>query len=262
MDYVRDSCPVYSLNRRLIHFLAGRHLFAAIFFCAFSAFAAADPDQEEARSQRISAKVPGELIVRFKPGTSEAKKAQALKKSRGTARDLINPNARRARARGGPAALSEQLKVVKVPGNVDAAKAALEQDPDILYVEPNYKTRLFAAVTPNDFEFEALYGMHNTGAGGGTPGADIKAPEAWTIGTGSRDVLVAVIDTGIDYFHEDLRANLWTNPREVVGNGVDDDGNGFIDDVYGYDFISKDSDPFDDHFHGTHVAGTIGALGN
>ncbi len=101
--------------------------------------------------------------------------------------------------------------------------------------------------------------------------ADIDAPEAWTAATGSRDVLVGVIDTGIDYTHPDLAANMWHNPgetgtdgsgRDKRTNGVDDDGNGFVDDWNGWDFCNDDNDPFDDHFHGTHCAGTIGGVGN
>ncbi len=216
------------------------------------------PAREE-REPRVSGRVEGELLVRFKATASAASRAKVLKKAGATARELIPAN---ARARGNKAmAGTESLKVLRVEGNLDKARAALEGEPEVLYVEPNFRTRLFE-VTPNDFEFEALYGLRNTGAGGGKAGADIKASEAWAIGTGSRDVLVAVIDTGMDYFHEDLRANVWTNAREIPGNGIDDDGNGYIDDVHGYDFVSGDSDPFDDHFHGTHVAGTIGGVGD
>jgi subtilisin family serine protease len=75
-------------------------------------------------------------------------------------------------------------------------------------------------------------------------------------------VLVGVIDTGIDYNHPDLAANVFTNPGEIPGNGIDDEGNGYIDDVHGYDFVNGDSDPLDDHYHGSHVSGTIGAVGN
>jgi subtilisin family serine protease len=119
-----------------------------------------------------------------------------------------------------------------------------------------------ATSTPNDPRYGDLYGLNNTGQSGGTIDADIDAPEAWSVSTGSRDVIVAVVDTGIDYSHPDLAANMWVNPGEIAGNGVDDDGNGFIDDVHGYDFVNNDGDPFDDQGHGTHCAGTIGGVGN
>jgi subtilisin family serine protease len=257
---------VYSLSRHRMHTLIARPFFTTVLFILAAGLCpsrpAAESETNQPPSARRSDRVPGEFIVRFKPGASEDKKVSALKKSGGVARDLIAPNARIARAITQPAPASEQLKVVKVTGNVAAAQVALENDPNVLYVEPNYKTHIEAEVIPNDFEFDALYGVLNTGANGGKIGADIKATEAWNVTRGSRDVVVAVIDTGIDFFHEDLRGNMWINPREIPGNGIDDDGNGYIDDVYGYDFVSNDSSPFDDHFHGTHVAGIIGATGN
>lgn len=118
------------------------------------------------------------------------------------------------------------------------------------------------SLLPNDSSFSQLYGLHNTGQTGGTADADIDAPEAWEITTGSRAVRVGVIDTGIDYTHPDLAANMWTNLAEIAGNGIDDDGNGYIDDVRGWDFVNNDADPMDDHYHGTHCAGTIGGVGN
>ena len=105
--------------------------------------------------------------------------------------------------------------------------------------------------------------MHNRGQSSGTEDADINAPEAWAISSGGpHTVVVGVIDTGIDYNHEDLQGRIWTNPGEVPGNGIDDDGNGYIDDVHGYDFVNGDGDPMDDNGHGTHCAGTIGAAGD
>jgi len=266
MHCVRDSLETYLLlNGHWKRFLVGWRFFAAFFFVLVPAMGggpASDAlDQANPGQPRVSARVPGELIVRFKPGTSETKKAQILKKAPGVTRDVIAQSSRLARAAGKNEPASEQLKVVRVAGNAAAAKAELEKDPNILYVEPNFRTHI-EQVVPNDFEFDSLYAMQNTGFGGGKVGADIKATEAWSISTGSRDIVVAVVDTGIDYFHEDLRGNIWTNPREIPGNGIDDDGNGFVDDVHGYDFVSEDSDPFDDHLHGTPVSGTIGAMGN
>ncbi len=130
----------------------------------------------------------------------------------------------------------------------------------VAYVEPDFVIN--HASTPNDPDLSRLWGLHNTGQTGGIDDADIDALEAWNITTGSRDVVIAVIDTGVDYTHRDLAANIWRNPGEIPGNGIDDDGNGFIDDVYGYDFVNNDGDPMDDNGHGTHVAGTIGGVGN
>lgn len=108
--------------------------------------------------------------------------------------------------------------------------------------------------TPNDSLYPYLYGLK--GAKG------IKAPQAWDLTRGNRNAVIAVLDTGIDYTHPDLAANMWTNPGEVPSNGIDDDNNGFIDDVHGYDFAYDDGDPMDLFGHGTHVAGTIAAAGN
>src|SRR5659263_7479 len=126
--------------------------------------------------------------------------------------------------------------------------------------EPNYIVK--ALKTPNDSRFRELWAMDNTGQTGGKPDADIDAPQAWDISTGSKEVIVAVIDTGVDYTHEDLAGNMWTNSGEIPGNGIDDDSNGFVDDYYGWDFAYDDNDPMDVYTHGTHVSGTIGGVGN
>ena len=130
----------------------------------------------------------------------------------------------------------------------------------VAYVEPDYA--ISSSAVPNDPSFSRLWGLTNTGQSGGTAGADIDAATAWDTTTGSDDVVIAVIDSGVDYTHPDLAGNIWTNPGEIAGNGIDDDGNGYVDDIHGYDFYADDADPMDDDGHGTHVAGTIGAVGN
>lgn len=115
---------------------------------------------------------------------------------------------------------------------------------------------------PNDPFFSNLWGMHNTGQTGGKADADIDAPSAWTLNTGSASTIIAVIDTGVDYNHPDLSANMWINTGEIAGNGIDDDRNGYIDDVRGWNFVSNNNNPMDDHSHGTHCAGTAAAVGN
>ena len=147
------------------------------------------------------------------------------------------------------------------PDAVDRAVEAFNRETETVeFAEPDYI--LYGGRSPNDPRYNELWGLHNLGQTGGTPDSDIDAPEAWDISTGSSLVRVGVIDTGVDYTHPDLAANIWINPGETPGNGLDDDGNGFIDDVRGWDFANDDNDPMDDNDHGTHVAGSIGAVGN
>lgn len=182
--------------------------------------------------------VPGELLVKFKDGPDTA-------------------NARAANRKIGAVALENLGDLgwqrVRVPGAVSLDDAMLRYKtlPGVEYVQPNYYYHLLA--TPNDVEFTqaTMYGMFK-----------ISAPAAWDINTGSDAVIVADIDTGHRYTHQDLAANTWVNPGETAGNGVDDDANGIPDDIHGADFRFNDGDPSDEHGHGTHTAGTIGAVGN
>ena len=121
------------------------------------------------------------------------------------------------------------------------------------------ESRLALTVDPS---LAAQWALDNVGQAGGRIDADIDAVEAWQVTTGSRNVVVAIVDSGIDFNHPDLAANIWTNPREIAGNGRDDDGNGYVDDVHGWDFVDNDNLPQDGFWHGTHVAGIIGAVGN
>jgi len=163
------------------------------------------------------------------------------------------------------------LTVVKLPEGMSVADAFIQfnQSANVLYAEPNYKYKLLAI--PRDPMFSDMWGLNNTGQTGGTEDADIDAPEAWDIQTGNPGIIIAITDTGVDYTHPDLVDNMWVNTAELRGSPqVDDDGNGYVDDIYGYDFagaVAKDpddddSDPKDCFFHGTHVAGIIGAAAN
>lgn len=145
---------------------------------------------------------------------------------------------------------------------VSAGVASLQQTQLVHIAEPDYLVH--ASVTPNDPQFAQQWALNNTGQTGGTSGADIRATAAWSTHTGSGSVVVAVIDSGIDYTHPDLAANIYSNPGEVAGNSTDNDHNGYANDVRGWDFVNNDADPKDDSTqgHGTHVAGIIGATGN
>ena len=151
---------------------------------------------------------------------------------------------------------------LQIPSSLSVGQAieALYRSGAVEYAEPNYQIKLQA--TPNDPQFNQQWGLNNTGQAGGTPDADVDAVEAWNIQKTATDVVVAVIDTGVDYNHEDLAANMWKNPDEIPANGIDDDGNGYVDDVYGIDGWNGDADPKDTDGHGTAVAGVIAAKSN
>lgn len=137
----------------------------------------------------------------------------------------------------------------------------LRKDPNVEFAEPDYQVK--AVKIPNDLQFNRQYGMNNNGQTGGTADADIDAVEAWDAFTGNgEEIIIGVIDTGVDYLHPDLADNMWQNIGEIPDNGIDDDGNGYIDDYYGWDFAYDDNDPMDGNGHGTHCSGIIAAKGN
>jgi len=190
--------------------------------------------------------VPGEVLVKFTHQAEERHKASARADVAGQLKKAFKSKAEHWQLGPGK--------------SVEQAIQRLRANPNVEYAEPNYI--LTADVVPNDPRFGEMWQLRNTGQTGGTPGADIDATLAWGVSVGSPNVLIGVIDTGCDYNHPDLATNIWTNPGEIPGNWIDDDGNGFVDDVHGYDFYNSDGDPFDDHGHGTHTSGTIGALGD
>lgn len=205
---------------------------AALLVISFIAFTAAFAQEKRPF-------VPGELLVKFKDGTaSEAARTSHQLTGASIVEEFPTIGWQRIKLPAGLSAERAMTKYARIAG--------------VEHVQPNYYYSLLA--TPNDPQFTAsgMYGM-----------GKISAPQAWDLSTGSSSVVVADIDTGMRYTHQDLAPNAWINAGEIAANGIDDDGNGFIDDVYGWDFFYNDSNPIDDAGgHGTHTAGTIGAVGN
>ncbi len=228
--------------------------------CLVLALLAAVPNKpvySQVQTRKSPAYVEGEILVKLKADVADLNEQDIP--------EFIfrTPNARVER-------LGERdhgVNLVHLDGqlSVEQALAQANADPRVEYAEPNYIVQTDS--TPNDPRFNDLWGMKNTifaVSGGATP-ADIGATQAWDITTGDDNLVVAIVDTGVDISHPDLAANIWTNPGEVPGNGVDDDGDGFADDVHGWNFHDDNNSVFanaSEDFHATHVAGTIGAVGN
>lgn len=211
---------------------------------------------------------PDELLVKFKgvkglPAKTLGK-AQQTEISRRVAALPEAAQAALKEIQGEVIKIYGQIGVfrVRIPKGTDLMQALdkLHRSGTVIYAEPNYRRQVL--LMPNDPDFGNLWGLHNIGQSGGTPDADIDAPEGWDIRTDASTTVAVVIDTGVDYNHQDLAPNMWTNPGEIPGNNIDDDGNGYIDDVHGINAITGTGDPMDDHSHGTHCAGTIGGRGN
>jgi subtilisin family serine protease len=222
---------------------------------------AAAPALSQAPAQEGPEYVPGEVIVKFRAGATPEGRANALRAANGQAAERILTASMRGRGD------NEGLTVVRTAGNVPAAIQALRGSADVEYAEPNWVYRHTATANDTYFTNGSLWGMY----GDGTSPANVygsQAGEAWAANhIGSKSVYVGIIDEGVQWSHPDLDANIWTNPYDVV-DGVDNDRNGYIDDVRGYDFANGDNSIYDGgnrgslDDHGTHVAGTIGAEGN
>jgi subtilisin family serine protease len=202
--------------------------------------------------------VEGDAIVTFKPSADLAGAQRALKgHSLQFGKHFAFLSQQRQRHSG----------LVRASDRTTAQLIAeLSSDPDVELAEPNY-LRWISSSVPTDALFSQLWGLQNTGQSvngtAGTTGDDVKFINAWSMAqTSATPVVVAVVDTGVDYTHPDLAPSMWTNPGETAANSVDDDGNGYVDDVYGYDFADGIANPFDSGFHGSHVSGTIAAAGN
>ena len=244
------------------------------------------PDPEYAATSSASQGiVPDEMIVKFAPSAAallDPKTGGAIPGSSGLAwLDDLNGQARAEQMEALFPAAAKSLDSTSLGGtyllhlapgsDVRAATRAYAADPHVLYAEPNflYHTNL----TPNDPYYPQQWNLENSGQTLGTAGADIHMEEAWDLETGSSSVIIAVIDTGVDYKHEDLSSKIWKNSAEIAGNGVDDDGNGYVDDIRGWDFVNvdpswvaqgedpgpPDNNPMDFDGHGTMMAGIAAA---
>ncbi len=295
------KCCSTNKRRLFVESLEDRHLLAAL-TDGTAPLSSLDVDP--------TAHSTSSLIVQFRAGTSSPGSLAAY-----TATASVDSEW----------ALTPGMRKVELNANADWASTllAFKLDPNVQYVEPNYHVQLQLA--PNDPDLGQDWGLDNLGQTGGVEDADIDAPEAWDVSTGSTKTVVAVIDTGVDYNHPDLYENIWINQGEIPasrkanftdvdgdglitfydlndpvnqgpfmitdvnhdgridgsdllapmsktggqdnGNGgwkdgADTDHNGKVDDFVGYNFVGRSDDPMDDHFHGTHVAGTIGAIGD
>jgi len=200
--------------------------------------------------------IPGEVLVKFRTGYTVATATSALSQ---VGAKMIQTFPR----------INVWHLKLEAAQSVTEAVNTLNALSTVEYAEPNYIYH--TCVMPNDQYLSLQWGLHNTGQTDGIADADIDAPEAWDIQTGNNSVLIGIIDTGVNYNHEDLANNIRTNPGEdawadpnnpQTGNGVDDDGNGMVDDWKGWNFVTKTNDAMDDEGHGTHCAGIIGAEGN
>lgn len=208
---------------------------------------AAEPTGPMSAAAAAPEVVAGRIVVTWQPGTSAADRSEVRNRhglQREESHDAID------------------VEVVSVPDHaVERVSDALRRQPAVATAEPDFVMER----TTNDPGYPDLWALENTGQKGGAVGVDIDAREAWATTTGDPEVIVAVIDTGVDISHPDLAGNIWRNPGEIAGNGIDDDRNGYVDDVHGWDFHNGDATVFDsptEDAHGTHVAGTIAALGD
>jgi subtilisin family serine protease len=180
------------------------------------------------------------IIVKRAPGLSPAERADVRKDAGVKLVDTLSLT---------------NTEVVRPNRSTGAALRALNADPDVAYAEVD---RSLGALSDDPY-FSQQWALQNTGQFGGIAGKDMSVPEAWQTSTGA-GVLVAVVDTGVDANALDLAGQLAGNPGEIPDNGIDDDGNGYVDDSQGWDFVADDNDPDDENNHGTHVTGTIAAV--
>jgi subtilisin family serine protease len=251
--------------RKIVWLIIGLIIFSTSFAAAIELQPKEAPsDSETIHVENTLPYVPGEILVKYRPSATTATKNNITTMHGLTEKREI---------------IGIGTTLFKLPQGLDVESALnqLKDDPSVEYAEPNYYA--YPTATPNDPAFSSQWGLNNVGqnvAGvSGKPNADINAPEAWDLAVGNENIIIAIIDTGVDIFHPDIRPNLWINKGEMAGyaalsdwkpNGIDDDGNGYVDDIAGWDFQFNSNNPNDESRqfggHGTHVAGIAAARGN
>lgn len=221
-----------------------RFLFLVLIFFSLPSTSQSQQRLEQSRDRWNAPHAPGHLIVKWKNETHQTRFVDGLSGQRTAPMEI-----------GGSKTL--ELRKFRKEADLRRAAAVLEAHPGVAYVEPDYI--LTARGVPNDPSFSTQWALQNTGQSGGEVDADINAPDFWDLTLEQTGVVVAVIDSGCQTDHEDLVNTLWVNPGETADDGIDNDGNGYIDDINGYDFANNDNTPMDQNGHGTHVAGIIAA---
>ncbi len=255
--------------------LSAIFLLAALPICAVSAADTSPPSDSKAANSAASRYAAQRIIIGLDAKVSVKRGSEGLTSLGVAGIDALNAKfgverfeeihpARNARgsASSGAGKLHGNAYLLTYGARIDPLKVAEEYGklPEVRYAEPD-RIRHALRTDPND----TLWATSNSWGQGYRDQWDMEkmaCPAAWDVQTGSASVVIAVSDTGIDYTHPDLAANIWVNPGEIAGNGIDDDGNGCVDDIHGFDFAYDDANPMDGDGHGTHVAGTIGAAGN
>ena len=213
---------------------------------------------KSANLKQVYDMVPNEVLVRFKEGIDENNKTRVIGKLQGKQKERILTD---EMSRHGD---KQGIELISMPGSVADAILAMKGAPEVEYAEPNYIYTHQDISNDTYYTSGQLWGMYGAASPLKTNTYGSRAGEAWANGhTGSALVFIGIIDEGYMYTHEDIAANAGKNPGEIAGNGIDDDGNGYKDDVYGWDFDGNNSSVFDgvNDDHGTHVAGTIGGVG-